>query len=207
MSLRVTRSSARLAAQASASTTPSATTQSTNPPDVESAPSTSRKRKTTGAVDTATEQSTSVAKASSPRRSKRPRVAAVEPSGLPTPASKGRQQSTQASPQMAKPGFILPENSNWHSLTANSSSANPDVDMETPQGESSKRKSSRNKKSAHGKSSRLSEVVEYQSNKSYRAREYSDSTNIICSTLQKVDSEKGRRRNFQGTWRYSERPE
>ncbi|KAL9596591.1 MAG: hypothetical protein Q9179_004563 [Wetmoreana sp. 5 TL-2023] len=133
MSLRVTRSSARLAAQASAAVSSAATTP-TQPPDPDPLRSKSRKRKASGPADTATENPPVSAETSPPRRSKRQKVAAAETPLLFTPAPTSRHTSTKKSPHMAKPG----------------SSAISDADMDhNTHPESSKRKSSRNKKPTH----------------------------------------------------------
>ncbi|KAL8909117.1 MAG: hypothetical protein Q9171_005183 [Xanthocarpia ochracea] len=126
MTSRITRSSARLAA-ASAAATPSA-----QPPDPDHPQPHQRKRKASGPSDPFTDHTPVSSKTSPPRRSKRPRVTAIEQLQSAAPPSNSRS-STKKLPAMAKPG----------------SSPNPNVETDntqTPGQESSKRKSSRNKK-------------------------------------------------------------
>ncbi|KAL8736754.1 MAG: hypothetical protein Q9166_000120 [cf. Caloplaca sp. 2 TL-2023] len=133
MTSRVTRSSARLAASSSAAAAAPAHPPHTPNPDPLQLHS--RKRKAPGPVDTNFERPPTSPKPSPPRRSKRPRVTATDAVAAAAPASNTRSTSKK-SPAMAKPG----------------SSSNPEIetDIPLPTGQdSSKRKSSRNKKPAH----------------------------------------------------------
>ncbi|KAL8946850.1 MAG: hypothetical protein Q9222_006806 [Ikaeria aurantiellina] len=140
MSSRVTRSSARLAADpTSAAARPSLATAHPAPlPDPEPGRSNTRKRKAPDHADTTVQQESTVAKATPPRRSKRRRFAISEQPPPAPPAPTNSRRPVKKSSLMAKPG----------------SSANPTVEADddnNPAGqESSKRKSSRNKKSTHG---------------------------------------------------------
>ncbi|KAL8660104.1 MAG: hypothetical protein Q9226_000096 [Calogaya cf. arnoldii] len=131
MTSRVTRSSARLAAASSVVATPSA-----DPPDPDPPQPHQRKRKASGpAADPVADHTPKSTKTSPPRRSKRPRVTAVEQSQSAAPPSSSRS-SIKKPPAMAKPG----------------SSSNPNVEADngpTPGQENSKRKSGRNKKPVH----------------------------------------------------------
>ncbi|KAL8766067.1 MAG: hypothetical protein Q9209_007033 [Squamulea sp. 1 TL-2023] len=133
MTSRVTRSSARLAAASSAAAataSPSARPPGPDPPQPHP-----RKRKASGPTDTIPEHSLLSTKASPPRRSKRPKVSSIDRSESAVPASSSRSD-TKKPLAMAKPR----------------SSSNPNVEADntqTPGQESSKRKSSRNKKPLH----------------------------------------------------------
>ncbi|KAL8834609.1 MAG: hypothetical protein Q9170_003685 [Blastenia crenularia] len=132
MSSRVTRSSARLAADPSV---PNSLGAPRPAPAPSSGPvaSTSRKRKAAAAKDKNPGSSTVIPEPSPPRRSKRRKVTATEQPPPAAPAPPDRRPSTRKSPRMAKPGPSL----------------NPEGEAENnhpPGAEGSKRKSSRNKK-------------------------------------------------------------
>ena len=146
MTSRVTRSSARLAA-ASAAATPSA-----QPPDPDHPQPHQRKRKASGPADPFEDHTPISSKPSPPRRSKRPRVTATEQLQSAAPPSNSRS-STKKLPAMAKPGSAIERNPPEPAINPGRSSPNPHVETDntqTPGQESSKRKSSRNKKLVNG---------------------------------------------------------
>ncbi|KAL8803363.1 MAG: hypothetical protein Q9200_006250 [Gallowayella weberi] len=156
MTSRVTRSSARLAAASSAAAAAAAAAPApshpTQPPDPDPVQPNSRKRKVLASAQPAAEDTPASTKASSPRRSKRPKVTTTEP----LPAIDQRQSTrrpTTAKPQaMAKPGSAPPDRREDIDDDFHRSSIHPEVEGESsrpPGQDSSKRKSSRNKKATH----------------------------------------------------------
>ncbi|KAI4142681.1 MAG: hypothetical protein LQ341_003143 [Variospora aurantia] len=134
MSSRVTRSSARLAAESSAATS-SPGALPAPPPAPNHPPANSRKRKATGSAARTSSHFPAEPANSPPRRSKRQKVTATEQLSVSSPAPLDRRRSTNKSAQMAKPG------------SSSTADGTADSNHITPTGtESSKRKSSRNKK-------------------------------------------------------------
>ncbi|KAL9603842.1 MAG: hypothetical protein Q9219_000951 [cf. Caloplaca sp. 3 TL-2023] len=132
MSSRVTRSSARLAADPLPATSSAAAHSPTNP-RTSPAHLTSRKRRLTNSTENLVGHDSEPTEPSPPRRSKRRKVTPSEHPLPPAPTPPNRRPSLKKSSNMAKPG----------------PSSTPDGEVESnhlPGTESSKRKSSRNKK-------------------------------------------------------------
>ncbi|KAL8681792.1 MAG: hypothetical protein Q9186_002107 [Xanthomendoza sp. 1 TL-2023] len=153
MTSRVTRSSARLAAASSAGAAAApVATDSTQPPDPDSVQRNSRKRKAPATAYAAAEDSPASAKTSPPRRSKRPKVTSTEPLPAADLGPSTRRPTTAKSQAMAKPGLAPPDHREDIDDDFHRSSIHPEVEGESsrpPGQDSSKRKSSRNKKSTH----------------------------------------------------------
>lgn len=154
MSSRVTRSSARLAAESSAATSSPAVLASPTQAPNHPLPN-SRKRKATGPTAVTSNHLPTETPNSPPRRSKRQKVTVTEQPPVLSPAPVDRRRSTNKSAQMAKPGLVLAAASERPILMSHRSSSTADGAADsshiTPTGpESSKRKSSRNKKPAPG---------------------------------------------------------
>lgn len=155
MSSRVTRSSARLAAESSAATS-SPGAFPAPPPAPNHPPANSRKRKATGPAARTSSHFPAEPANSPPRRSKRQKFTATEQLSVSSPAPLDRRRSTNKSAQMAKPGLVQDVASESSLLIPHRSSSTADGTADsnhiTPTGtESSKRKSSRNKKPVPGK--------------------------------------------------------
>ena len=146
MSFRVTRSSARLAADNTAATLTAAPTPTPAQPT-----SKSRKRKAATHREPSPEELPEITKAPSTRRTKRQKVVAPEPSPPTTPRSRQRAGNQPAT--MAKPGYEW-EPPFFHNACSyqSSSSSNIPVDKDNPPlaSDTSRRKSSRGKKNAQG---------------------------------------------------------
>lgn len=97
MSSRVTRSSARLAAESAP------VIASTSLPDALPPPSTSRKRKASAQRDFSPTDASNIAKPPSPRRSKRLKVAAPEQSSM--VEARPRHQAVKQKDTMANSGY------------------------------------------------------------------------------------------------------
>lgn len=143
MSSRVTRSSARLAAE----------TASTSTPDTLPPPPSSRKRKASAQRDSSPADASNSAKPASPRRSKRLKVAVPEKS--PVIEARPRRQAAKQRESMANPGYGVPLNMVLfgQSLTITRSSSGPSGNIDdTPTAEQggSRRRSGRNKKFNQG---------------------------------------------------------
>lgn len=141
MSFRVTRSSARLAAETASSSTSDAL-----PP-----PPASRKRKASAQRDPSPADALNIAKPSSPRRSKRLKVAVPDQS--PVIEARPRRQAAKPRDSMANPGYGLSSCFIWSMLTVIRSSSGPSANSDdTPLAEQggSRRRSGRNKKANQG---------------------------------------------------------
>ncbi|KAI4145647.1 MAG: hypothetical protein L6R39_003741 [Caloplaca ligustica] len=151
MSSRVTRSSARLAAESSAGTL-SAPVHPPPAPDPDPPQSHSRKRKATNPTDTLSRGVPTGTAISPPRRSKRQKVTTTEQTPIPAPGPPNRRRSTNKSANMAKPGLVENRAFQRAMLNFHRASSNPDGQMDnnhTTATESSKRKSSKSKKPTH----------------------------------------------------------